>query len=149
MPGRWRLLIFRRSIPTGNPYQEQIVLPKSAREYTFRGILFSYPVTGGVFREIFFEVFDTQGRSYTSLNFGNPAMELGAKGTLFSSPGVDTTPAAAGDTSSFRGFIPINEKFQGQAVLFVNIRGALATPNPAFIDLLLLGRILAKGAPPQ
>jgi len=139
-------LISFRSIPMGTSYQEQIRLPKSALRYKLQYFLFSYPVTAGVFRPIFFEVIDPGGRPYVLFDMKKPETSFGAKGTLFSTPGVDTTPAAAGDTSSYQGMLPINEEFPGMSVLTINIRGALATPNPAFIDILLVGRTLAKGA---
>jgi len=137
----------RRSIPTGTMYQEKFLLPRAARKYLLQYCLVSYPVTAGVFREIFFELIDPWGMPHVNFDLKNPATANGAKVSLFTSPAVDTTPAAAGDTSQWVGMLPLNEVYPGLAVLTLNIRGALATPNPAFIDILLAGRQVVKGAP--
>lgn len=143
---RFPTLIFRQSIPTGSFYQEQIVMPKSAEKIALKYLLFDYPVTAGAAREIFFEVIHER-TGFVNVDLKEPATSLGAKGTLFSSPGVDTTPATAAVTGQYSGMMPIDITLPGLAVLVVNIRGALANPNPAFINLLLVGQVRAKGGP--
>lgn len=137
-------LIFRQSIPTGSFYQEQIIMPKSAQDIKLKYLLFSYPVTAGMAREIFFEAIHER-TGFVNVDLKDPATSLGAKGSLFSSPGVDTTPATAAVSSQYVGMMPIDITLPGLAVLVLNIRGALATPNPDFINLLFVGQVKAKG----
>jgi len=133
-----------RSIPTGTQYQEQIATPKSAKTFLFEYAMFSWPVGPGAFRPLFVEVYDNKGETYVLVDFKKPQTSTGAKITLFSSPGVDIDPATAGDQSFFRGMFYLGEEFPGNSIITLNIFGALATPDPAFVDILLAGRVRTK-----
>lgn len=135
--------LFRQVVPSGNPFDVQFVTPKSARRFLLEYALIAWPITG-TFRPLFVEAYDEKGQTFVNVDFSQPSTSTGAKVTLFSSPGVDINPALAGNQAQYIGMFAMDQEFSGNQVIGFRVFGALATPNPATIDFLILGRQRTK-----
>lgn len=137
-PGGWRLRwIFASLVPTGTFFTFQFQVPPAAAFYRMEYLLAAWPIVG-TFRPLFMEVADDRGQKFV-LTSKRPELQNGANLALFTTPNVDPDPATAGDQSQYLGMVPLNIDFPGRAVVSVNIRGALATPDPTTISLLIAG----------
>jgi hypothetical protein len=134
---RW---LFRQLIPTGTFFSEFFNIPPASERFTLEWVLMAWPITAGAARSLFVEVGDARGQSFTLVDMKNPSTRLGAKASLFTTPGTDPDPVLAGDQARYLGMMPIGIDFPGRGQFTVNIRNATAAPNPSFINLLVLGR---------
>lgn len=137
-PGAWRLRwIVATLIPTGTFFTFKFQVPAAAAIFRLEYLLAWWPVTG-TFRPLFVELGDDRGQDHVLVDKG-PELQNGAAFSLFTTPNTDINAALAGDQAAYKGMMPLNLDFSGRAVISVNIRGALATPNPASLSILLAG----------
>lgn len=145
-PAGWRLRWLHLSVvPTGSFFTVHFEVPESAAMFRLEYLFAWWPVTGGVFRQLYAELIDDRGIKFTDVkNTQNKAVSFGAKFSLFTSPTTDPDSATAGDQSKYLGAMPLNIEFPGRAQISINIRGALATPDPANVELVLVGHLKNK-----
>jgi hypothetical protein len=135
---RWLLRwISLTVIPTGSFISVKFQIPPAAAFFRLEYLMVWWPVTE-VFRDLFLELADDRGQKFTLIG-KRPELHNGQNVTLFTSPGTDQNSALAGDQSAYLGMYPLHLDFPGRAILNINIRGALATPNPSQINFLLAG----------
>ncbi len=137
-PAAWRLRwISATLIPTGSFFTFQFQIPSAAWEYRLEYLIAWWPVTE-VFRPLFCTIDDDRGQKYVLTGQG-PELSRGMPFNLFTSPATDPNSTLAGDQSAYLGAMPLNLRFPGRATVSLNIRGATATPDPAQLNILLVG----------
>jgi len=138
-PAAWRLRwIYALIVPTGSFITYQFQVPAAAALYRLEYLIAWWPVGPGAFRPLFAELADDRGQKFV-LTDKRTEVRDGAPFSLFTTPNVDPNSALAGDQSAYLGAMPLNLDFPGRAVVSLNIRGALATPDPTGIAILFAG----------
>jgi len=138
-PAAWRLRwLFLDLVPTGTYFQSRFQIPAAAALYKVGYLMAWWPVGPGAFRPLFLDIQDDRGQQYIFVDKG-PELGLGANLSLFTTPNVDPNSAVAGDQSAYLGMMPLNIEFPGRCTVTVSIRGALGTPDPTSLKLLVAG----------
>lgn len=138
-PGAWRLRwIVATLIPTGTFFTFKFQVPAAAAFFRLEYLMTWWPVGPGAFRPLFVELGDDRGQDFVLVDKG-PALANGAAFSLFTTPNTDVNAALAGDQAAYKGMMPLNLDFPGRATISVNIRGALGTPDPTSLSILLAG----------
>jgi len=138
-PGAWRLRwIVASLVPTGTFFSFKFQVPAAAAIYRLEYLMAWWPIGPGNFRPLYVELGDDRGQDHILVDKG-PELRNGAAFSLFTTPNTDINTAVAGDQSAYKGMMPLNLEFPGRATIAVNIRGALATPDPVSLSILLAG----------
>jgi len=148
-PGAWRLRWLLQTVtPTGPFFTVIFEVPEAAALYRL-GYMFAWWAVGpGPARPLYVELADDRGQKFTFAQaMQNRTISQGMKTGLFTGPGTDPDPAAAGDQSAYLGAMPLDVEFPGRAQIMINVRGALPTPDPAQVKILLVGHQKNKVGP--
>lgn len=134
----WRLRwISFALVPTGTVTTFQFQIPPAAAFYRLEYLMMGWGIGPGLFRPLNLEISDDRGQKF--ILFSKQTQNLGAKVALFTSPGVDPNPALAGDQSAYKGMFPLMLDFPGRATVTLTLRGAVGTPDPTTVNVLLAG----------
>lgn len=127
---------YRRIIPTVNTVRYPFQSPVSAADYLLEYITISLPANDNL-DNFFFVAYDDAGNlKYVSENLRSD--RLGAKVSLFTTPGADKDPATAGDQKAYKGMIPIFVKLKGTEILTFDFRGS-GLANLEYVDIMVYG----------
>lgn len=147
--GAWRLRwLFQSVTPTGPFFTVIFEVPEAAALYRLGYIFAWWAVGPGPARPLFAELADDRGQKFTRAQaMQNREIARGMPFNLFTGPGTDPAAATAGDQAAYLGAMPLDIEFPGRAQIMINIRGALATPDPAQVEILLVGHQKNKVGP--
>ncbi len=128
--------IYEMLVPTTNQLRFIVEFPKSAINYRMEYINIGIPSNAQLDNFFFVATNDSYGIKYVSENLRRN--QLGAKISLWTTPGADKDPTAAGDQTSYSGMMPLGINFKGQSNATFYFRGNGLSALP-YVKVLISG----------